>query len=144
MVMNFLRISIDMNYRHCPKCKGPKDSSKKIEIWNVPNILIIHLKRFKFTRTKRGKIRSVVDFPVTDLDLSSYLEQPQRDKPIYALFAVSVNYSSLYVMILYLLSVMKELWQEDTTLLTSKIEILVLGISLMTAMSKIWTLKTLT
>mmetsp|Transcript_20295 Transcript_20295/g.17541 ORF Transcript_20295/g.17541 Transcript_20295/m.17541 type:complete len:98 (+) Transcript_20295:580-873(+) len=56
----------------CPKCKDFKDSAKKIDIWTVPNILIIHLKRFKFTKHKRAKIRSLVDFPLTSLDLSDY------------------------------------------------------------------------
>jgi len=80
---------------HCPKCKGPKDSSKKIDIWTLPNILIIHLKRFKFTRSQRGKIRTVVNFPIREFNLSNYLGHKQRDKPIYDLFAVSCHEGSL-------------------------------------------------
>ena len=77
-------------YRHCSKCKAPKDSSKKIDIWTLPNILIIHLKRFKFTRHKRGKIRSVVNVPIRDLNVSDYLSHSIKDKSRYDLFAISV------------------------------------------------------
>jgi ubiquitin carboxyl-terminal hydrolase 8 len=80
---------------HCPKCKAPKDSSKKIDIWTLPNILIIHLKRFKFTREKKGKIRTVVSFPLREFNLSNYLGHKLRDKPIYDLFAISCHEGSL-------------------------------------------------
>ena len=33
---------------NCTNCKTRRDSSKKIDLWSMPNILIIHLKRFKF------------------------------------------------------------------------------------------------
>ena len=90
MVIVFVWYYCKEYYRHCSKCKAPKDSSKKIDIWTLPNILIIHLKRFKFTRHKRGKIRSVVNFPIRDLNISNYLSHSQKDKPLYDLFAISV------------------------------------------------------
>lgn len=77
--------------RHCPKCKDFKDSAKKIDIWTMPNILIVHLKRFKFTKHKRAKIRSLIDFPLTGLDLSDCCARTQKDKPVYDLFAISVS-----------------------------------------------------
>lgn len=30
----------------CPQCRSPQESVKKIDLWSLPNILIIHLKRF--------------------------------------------------------------------------------------------------
>jgi ubiquitin carboxyl-terminal hydrolase 8 len=80
---------------HCPKCKDFKDSSKKIDIWTLPNILIIHLKRFMFTRHKRGKIRTLIDFPLKDLDLSKFLGSKQKTKPTYDLFAISNHEGTL-------------------------------------------------
>lgn len=79
----------------CPKCKAHVDSTKKMEVWKLPNILIVHLKRFKFTREKRGKIRSFIDFPHVDLDLNGVAAGIQRDKPVYDLFAVSNHEGSL-------------------------------------------------
>jgi len=84
------RLEKDEKWR-CPKCKDFKDSSKKIDIWTLPNILIIHLKRFMFTRHKRGKLRTLVDFPLNELDLSKYVASTPKDKPTYDLFAISVK-----------------------------------------------------
>ena len=32
--------------RYCSSCKQHRDASKRIEIWKLPAILLIHLKRF--------------------------------------------------------------------------------------------------
>lgn len=80
---------------NCPKCKTLVDSTKKMEIWKLPNLLIVHLKRFKFTREKRAKIRTLIDFPHVDLDLTKVAAGQQRDKPIYDLYAVSNHEGNL-------------------------------------------------
>jgi len=80
---------------YCPKCKDIKESTKKIEIWKLPNILIIHFKRFKFTRHKRCKIRSCINFPIYDFDLTNIVASKQRDVPIYDLFAISNHQGTL-------------------------------------------------
>lgn len=51
---------------------------------------MIHLKRFKFTKNYRGKIRNFVDFPVSDLSLKDFVthEQPWN----YDLYGV-INHS---------------------------------------------------
>ena len=38
---------------HCPKCKMPRDAVKKIVIWKLPPILLIHLKRYAFDSRKK-------------------------------------------------------------------------------------------
>lgn len=53
-------------------------------------MLIVHLKRFEFSSTRKGKIKETVDFPLKNLDLTPYVSRLQRDKPIYDLFAVMV------------------------------------------------------
>lgn len=80
---------------NCTRCKVPVDSTKKIEIWKLPNILIVHLKRFKFTREMRGKVQTFIDFPHADLDLGGVAAGAQRDLPIYDLFAISNHEGSL-------------------------------------------------
>jgi ubiquitin C-terminal hydrolase len=74
--------------RYCPKCKDFRVSLKKIEIWKVPNILVVHIKRFMYTKTKRGKIRTRLDFPMRDWNLSKLISGEQKHPPIYDLFAV--------------------------------------------------------
>ena len=44
----------------CSKCKSHRESTKKIELWQLPNILVVHLKRFMFTRNKRCKLRTFI------------------------------------------------------------------------------------
>ena len=42
----FLLPSSLFRFRYCSACKQHRDASKRIEIWKLPSILLIHLKRF--------------------------------------------------------------------------------------------------
>jgi len=59
----------------CPRCKTYQKAKKKIDIWKLPSIMIVHLKRFEFTEEKRAKIRDYVDFPLKNLDLTPYVSK---------------------------------------------------------------------
>mmetsp|Transcript_21310 Transcript_21310/g.21101 ORF Transcript_21310/g.21101 Transcript_21310/m.21101 type:complete len:92 (+) Transcript_21310:308-583(+) len=73
-----------------------------MEIWRVPDILIIHLKRFSFLNGQLAKINYKVTFPLQDLDISSWMISSEktsgntvsttRENCLYDLFAV-VNHS---------------------------------------------------
>jgi hypothetical protein len=54
---------------------------KKIDLWTMPNLLIIHLKRFKFTRQRRCKIRTFIEFPLKGLNF----ENLTRGEVLYVL-----------------------------------------------------------
>lgn len=45
---------------------------KKFDLWKLPEILVVHLKRFQFS-PQREKLSFFVDFPITGLDLSPYV-----------------------------------------------------------------------
>lgn len=60
---------------YCPRCKKHQQATKKFDIWKVPDILVVHLKRFSNSRTLRDKIDAFIDFPVEGLDLSSMVGQ---------------------------------------------------------------------
>jgi ubiquitin carboxyl-terminal hydrolase 8 len=57
----------------CPNCKQKRDARKKIDIWHLPRLLIIHLKRFKYDGSWGDKISTFVDYPIDNLNLSAYL-----------------------------------------------------------------------
>jgi ubiquitin carboxyl-terminal hydrolase 8 len=57
----------------CPQCKAYRDAVKKIDIWRLPPLLIIHLKRFKYQGIWRDKITTLVDFPIENLDMNRYI-----------------------------------------------------------------------
>ena len=78
----------------CPKCKEDQRATKKIDFFKMPNILVVHLKRFN----NNSKIESVVDFPIHDLDISEFLVPSSRqggDNEKYELFAIANHYGSM-------------------------------------------------
>ena len=80
----------EKNEWFCPNCKSLQKAKKKIEIWNTPPILIIHLKRFK----NNHKLLNFIDFPVTDFDLKNYILNKDNACNKYDLFAVCNHYGS--------------------------------------------------
>lgn len=54
----------------CSSCKQHQEMTKKLEIWRLPPVMVVHLKRFQYTQTYRRKLASLVEFPIHDLDLS--------------------------------------------------------------------------
>jgi hypothetical protein len=58
----------------CDACKERVPKQKKLSIAQVPNVLVVHLKRFDHLRGR--KLTTRVDFPLVGLDLSPYLHEP--------------------------------------------------------------------
>mmetsp|Transcript_13273 Transcript_13273/g.24893 ORF Transcript_13273/g.24893 Transcript_13273/m.24893 type:complete len:440 (-) Transcript_13273:15-1334(-) len=71
----------------CPLCGIPNQAIKKFDIWKVPPVLVIHLKRFQNDRNASSKITKLVRYPVDNLVLSDFTAGPQRELPLYELFA---------------------------------------------------------
>ncbi|XP_054168355.1 ubiquitin carboxyl-terminal hydrolase 31-like [Oppia nitens] len=58
----------------CPSCKRRQQCTKKLNLWSVPDIFIIHLKRFRqSSQSQRNKVTTHVVFPQTGLDMSAYI-----------------------------------------------------------------------
>ena len=62
---------------YCPRCKKHQQATKRFDLWKVPDILVVHLKRFSNSRTLRDKIDVLVDFPTESLDISSMVGERQ-------------------------------------------------------------------
>ena len=75
----------------CPKCKMHQLADKKMELYSIGEIIIIHLKRFRNNK----KIESYIDFPIDNLDLTPYLPK-SNEKYIYDLFAVANHVGGLH------------------------------------------------
>ncbi|KAF1001999.1 hypothetical protein AG4045_022181 [Apium graveolens] len=81
---------------YCPVCKKHCQASKKLDLWRLPEILVIHLKRFSYSRFLKNKLETYVEFPVHDLDLSSYISFKSGDSSnCYMLYAISNHYGSM-------------------------------------------------
>eukprot|EP00804_Cyclotella_cryptica_P031247 CCRYP_011069-RA/>CCRYP_011069-RA protein AED:0.07 eAED:0.07 QI:74/1/1/1/1/1/2/2088/533 len=75
---------------YCPKCESHVEATKKIDLWMLPPILIIHLKRFKFSSTgQRSKIDTPIGYSLNDWDLSNLKKSSGGSYPLYELYAVS-------------------------------------------------------
>lgn len=81
---------------YCERCRQHQQASKKMDLWRLPDILVIHLKRFSYSRLWGQKISSPVEFPLRALDLKSYLPSETVHEPaVYDLFGVSHHYGGL-------------------------------------------------
>ncbi|KAL9425121.1 hypothetical protein AB3S75_032119 [Citrus x aurantiifolia] len=38
---------------YCPQCKERRQASKKLDLWRLPEVLVIHLKRFSYSSSRR-------------------------------------------------------------------------------------------
>ncbi|XP_045580824.1 ubiquitin carboxyl-terminal hydrolase 32 isoform X4 [Salmo salar] len=58
---------------YCSKCKTHRLATKKLDLWRLPPILIVHLKRFQFVNGRWIKSQKIVQFPRESFDPSVYL-----------------------------------------------------------------------
>ncbi|CAH2277956.1 ubiquitin carboxyl-terminal hydrolase 15 isoform X2 [Pelobates cultripes] len=80
---------------YCPNCKEHQQATKKLDLWSLPPVLVVHLKRFSYSRYMRDKLDTLVDFPVSDLDMSKFLINPNAGPCCYNLIAVSNHYGGM-------------------------------------------------
>jgi ubiquitin C-terminal hydrolase len=64
-----------------------QDVKKKISYWSMPNILVIDLKRISAVN-HNNKNQVLVDFPLTDLDLSKYVLGYKKESYVYDLYGI--------------------------------------------------------
>ncbi|XP_053711782.1 ubiquitin carboxyl-terminal hydrolase 43-like [Synchiropus splendidus] len=57
----------------CPHCKKLQQGMVKMSLWTLPDILILHLKRFRQVGEKRNKLSTLVHFPLTTLDMAPHV-----------------------------------------------------------------------
>ena len=83
---------------HCPKCQDLVEADTKLDLWTLPKVLIIHLKRFS---SAGDKIDVPVHFPIEGLDLTDLAlgeetaTSTSSRRQVYDLFAVSNHYGKL-------------------------------------------------
>lgn len=77
----------------CPNCKQDRDAVRKMAIWRLPPVLLIHLKRFSFSGRWGDKLQTNVSFPTKNLDINKYVLGP-RSKNSFNLYAVSHHHGA--------------------------------------------------
>lgn len=57
----------------CPHCKQLQQGSIKLSLWTLPDILILHLKRFRQDGDRRVKMQNMVKFPLIGMDMAPHM-----------------------------------------------------------------------
>jgi len=85
----------------CNNCKSKQRSTKKFWVRRLPNVLCLHIKRFRWSPYSRTKIDTHVGFPLSGLDMSQYLLSNLHEtrcsnsgSSLYDLAAVIVHHGS--------------------------------------------------
>jgi ubiquitin carboxyl-terminal hydrolase 8 len=73
--------------------KQKENVKKQIRFWNLPNILIITLKRFSIDGS--SKINNLIQFPLENLNLSKYIIGYNPDSYVYDLYGICNHMGSV-------------------------------------------------
>jgi ubiquitin carboxyl-terminal hydrolase 8 len=69
------RLSGDEVWR-CPHCRCDREATKQILLTRLPQVLVIHFKRFSASKTEAArKIHTPIDFPLVGLAMDQYVIQ---------------------------------------------------------------------
>eukprot|EP01083_Nonionella_stella_P097758 274810_1 len=80
----------DNDLWYCKKCKEHVHGVKKCDLWSLPEILIIHLKRYVMNElNQRVKNDIAIQYPIHGLDLHKYvINDGIMNSAIYDLYAI--------------------------------------------------------
>lgn len=65
---------------YCGRCKTLRPATKTMDLWRLPPLLVIQLKRFCFTQVSRRKLHHHVDFPLRGLQLEAFVAKQRQPK----------------------------------------------------------------
>lgn len=68
-MLKFYLSAEDINSYTCAKCRQQRKCVRQLQLWRLPNILVIHLKRFQYNGPYRNKINHNVRFDA-ELDMA--------------------------------------------------------------------------
>jgi ubiquitin C-terminal hydrolase len=80
----------------CEKCGVKREGQRKSDVWKVPDLVMIQLKRFQYLEnSSRQKVRTLVDFPLNGLDLNPWKSTQFEQNVLYDLYAVTNHVGGL-------------------------------------------------
>jgi len=83
---------------YCPSCKEHKEAFKKMQLWSLAPVLVVHLKRFSQTESSYfvDKDDAFVEYPLEGLDLNARVLGPSDGVDyVYDLAGVSHHFGGL-------------------------------------------------
>ncbi|XP_055713046.1 ubiquitin carboxyl-terminal hydrolase 3-like [Phlebotomus papatasi] len=86
---------------YCSSCKCKQKSTKRFWIRRLPNVLCLHIKRFRWSNFFRTKIDLRISFPINSLDMSQFVlnngpetRRSNSSNNVYDLAAVIVHHGN--------------------------------------------------
>lgn len=83
---------------YCSKCKDHCNATKKLVFYRVPNVLVLHLKRFSI---QGEKLVNEIAYPLENLDISQYIDSEalkaaySTNGPLYKLTGIVQHFGSV-------------------------------------------------
>ena len=64
----------------CPRCKCEREATKRITLTRLPQVLVIHFKRFSASKTESArKVHTPIEFPLYGLNMEPFMAPTQLD-----------------------------------------------------------------
>jgi ubiquitin carboxyl-terminal hydrolase 4/11/15 len=71
----------------CTRCQEDKQHTKRLDVFRLPPVLIIQLKRFRQVGNQWRKLSTLIDFPIKNLNMEQYLHsQKFPDEQVSAMY----------------------------------------------------------
>lgn len=87
----------ETEWYYCVRCRRRQPSTKQLSLHTLPNVLCLHLKRFRFNSFLRTKLTTQIGFPLQNLDMSPYTSDydgSSKKACLYDLAALVVHHGS--------------------------------------------------
>ena len=67
----------------CPSCRCEREATKQISITRLPQVLVVHFKRFSASKTESArKVHTPIDFPLHGLNMEPYMADTRLEPNI--------------------------------------------------------------
>ena len=85
---------IDRDQYRCDQCKAKVDASKTLALHSLPEVLMLHVKRFAHNSYFGSKVNRHVNFPINGLDMRAFLSEDKRTRMTKAAEAAAAGTAS--------------------------------------------------
>ena len=85
---------IDRDQYRCDQCKAKVDASKTLALHSLPEVLMLHVKRFAHNSYFGSKVTRHVNFPINGLDMRPFLSEDKRARMAKAADAAAAGTAS--------------------------------------------------
>ena len=85
---------IDRDQYRCDQCKAKVDASKTLALHSLPEVLMLHVKRFAHNSYFGSKVTRHVNFPINGLDMRPFLSEDKRARMAKAAEAAAAGTAS--------------------------------------------------